>query len=237
MVVNGFELPAAFIQLCEAIQQGEAPVEWELKEDVDAYGQPWDPADLRFICEPERMQGFTERLSEGYLHENRFQNPGDIEDFTGVANFVEFARATDGDFYVFDFGRDLKEPSVVYWADGHWRRVAPNFDALMALFVPLGERDRSDEEELPLPGPAGWEPVQVTPRAMLAAWTLRWVVAPESRPFFEDLAQDYAGCSPEERRAVEAEVREELEQMGVTDDQWRTHEELWARLRATDRSN
>jgi hypothetical protein len=215
MVVNGFELPAAFIQLCEAIQQGEAPVEWELKEDVDAYGQPWDPADLRFICEPERMQGFTERLSEGYLHENRFQNPGDIEDFTGVANFVEFARATDGDFYVFDFGRDLKEPSVVYWADGHWRRVAPNFTAFMELFVP---------ESLPY-----------DPRELLRAWAPKYVLAPreENRPIFSLLPGLYANVHPEERREVEAEVREELERQGMTDDQRRRLDELWERLRAS----
>ncbi|HEV8456423.1 MAG TPA: hypothetical protein VGQ24_16135 [Gemmatimonadales bacterium] len=58
-----------------------------------------------------------------------------------------------------------------------------------------------------------------------------------SRPPFEWLATDYAACSPEERREVEAEVREELERRGMTDDQRRTLDELWARLHATHQSN
>ncbi len=47
MVVGGFELPEAFVQPYEAIQRGDAPDEWELKIDVDAYGHPWPVADLR----------------------------------------------------------------------------------------------------------------------------------------------------------------------------------------------
>jgi hypothetical protein len=29
MVVSGFEMPEVFVQLCEAIQRGEAPNAWE----------------------------------------------------------------------------------------------------------------------------------------------------------------------------------------------------------------
>jgi hypothetical protein len=70
------------------------------------------------------------------------------------------------------------------------------------------------------------------PRKLLEAWAASWVVS-KSRPYFEDLAREYGACSAEERCAVEAEVRKNLEEMEVTDDQWRRHEELWERLRAS----
>jgi hypothetical protein len=240
MVVGGFELPEAFVQLCEAIQRGEAPKEWELKENVDAYGRPWKVADLLFECDPNEMQYWTERIRHDYLHENRFHDRGLIEDFTGVANFVRFAHATDGDFYMFDFGKDPKEPSVVYFEGGYWRRAAPDFQTFMTLFVPVEldavlDRLFGDEDEL-LPGDEGREAVQPTARIFLAARTGQWVVA-KYPPSFEEIASYYAACSAEERREVEAEVRESLKEMEVTDDQWRAHEELWARLHATDRSN
>jgi hypothetical protein len=246
MIVNGFRLPDAFVQLCEAIQRGEAPYEWELKEDVDAYGQPWEVADLRVLAhDQESIQAETDWIAEAYLHENRFQQgleepppgdwpdaqglqepppgdwpdaPGFILDFTGVAHFVWLGSSTSGETYAFDFGTDPKEPSVVYW-DGYWRRVAPNFKAFMALFVP--------------------ERVDPAPRVLLREWALKYVIAPreDNRPRFSLLPGLYANVSPEERRAVEAEVREELERMGMTDDQRRRLDELWARLHATHRSN
>lgn len=247
MVVNGFELPETFVQLLEAIRRGEAPREWELKEDVDAYGQPWDLTDrwipLQILYYPKEIQAERNRMLSGFLHEGRFshlpryaQQPGYLADFTGVANFVPFGQSSEGlTTYAFDFGTDPKEPSVVYW-DQYWRRVAPNFQAFKELFVPLGEGpDRSEEEEPLQPSDEGWEAAQPTPRDLLAVWTRRYVLGFRSN--FEELAKYYARCSAEERRQVEAEVREKLERQGITDDQRRRHEELWARLHATDRNN
>jgi hypothetical protein len=72
-----------------------------------------------------------------------------------------------------------------------------------------------------------------------AAWTREYVLASQEglRPIFEDLASYYAACSPKERSEVEVEVREELERLRMTDEQRRTHAELWARLHATHRSD
>jgi hypothetical protein len=42
MEVNGFQLPAAFVQLCKATRSGKMPDEWALKDDVDAYGSSWE---------------------------------------------------------------------------------------------------------------------------------------------------------------------------------------------------
>lgn len=59
MVVNGHELPTAFVQLCEAEQRGDAPSTWKLKIDVDAYGNPWQVWDLMFSDNQEEMQYYS----------------------------------------------------------------------------------------------------------------------------------------------------------------------------------
>jgi hypothetical protein len=241
MTVNGFELPEAFVKLVEATQRDEAPSAWELKEDVDTSGEPWENAGLELYTDPERIAEDTRRLHRLFRRgqwleqdEEACYEPGFIEDFTGVSHFVRFGSNAVGGVFCFDFGGDPKEPSVVTW-DTYWRRVAPNFETFIELFVPEGERDRGMEEAALLPGEEGWAAPPPAPRIMLARWTWEYARRREGhRPFFEDLASDYAACSPEERREVEAEVREKLEQMGMTDDQRRTHEELWARLRATE---
>jgi hypothetical protein len=245
MTVSGFELPAAFVQLREAIQRGQAPTDWGLKENVDAYGRPWEVPDLRIYCDLEEIQSDTDLLSNMFLHEDRFQQipayyatlPGFIADFTGVANFVWFGRGSDGSPYCFDFGTNRKEPSVVHW-DGYWRRVAPNFESFIALFVDIFqspqwlEDDNDDEEE---------ELTQLTGRILLRNKVPLYVVglrAALEPSFFSELVRAYAEISPEERKAVEAEVREDLKSdeaggMKMTDEKrWRL-DELWERLRAS----
>jgi hypothetical protein len=246
MVVNGFELPEAFVKLCEAIRRGEAPDEYGLKEDVDAYGRPWEAVVLRIYCEPEDIQAETDLFSNMFLHEERFQQspecanqPGFIADFTGVANFVWFASVTDGHPYVFDFGTDPKEPSVAYW-DGYWRRVAPNLASFIALFVDAFQsprwladdvEDEEDEEDV----------TQLTGRSFLRSNVPYYVVGMQvaSAPsFFPQLARAYVQISPEERADVEAEVREDLKRdeaggMKMTDEMRRRLEEVWERLRAS----
>jgi hypothetical protein len=158
MVVNGFELPEAFVQLCGEIRRDESLNGWWLKEKVDAYSQPWEVDELDIQCDPKEIQSDTEWMWNAYLHEGRFQHGTEVppdevlpepppegwpiaygciddEEFTGVANFVWFGSGPDGLPYCFDFGTDPKEPSVVHWeAGGYWRRVAPNFETFMALF-------------------------------------------------------------------------------------------------------
>jgi hypothetical protein len=243
MVVDGFELPAAFVQLYEAIQRGDAPTDWELKIDVDAYGHPWQVADLRIDQDREEMQYFTERIREIFLDKD-FPPDDDLEDLlrdagvtersAGLANFVFFAHATDGRDYFFDFGTDPKEPSIVSMHEGSWERAAPNFRIFMALFVPSGgDRDLS-QKMVPLqPSDEAWKAAQPTPRDLLARWALEWVVTPHLAVLFESLASYYAACSEEERREVEAEVREELVRRGMTNRQRRKHDGLWERLRAS----
>jgi hypothetical protein len=246
MVVGGFALPSAFVQLCEAIKRGEADYEWELRDRVDAYGDPYQNFGLILWTDPDLIAEETRDLDRTFREEDSLRQdeeerhqPGFIQDFTGVANFVRFGKSATGELYCFDFGADPAEPSVVTWTDldGYWRRIAPNFEAFMHLFVPLGEGPDRSEDEPPQLTDELYAAIY-TPRKLLGVWTRQYVLTDQAglRPRFVDLAGYYAGSSPQERREVEAEVLEELERMGITDDHRRTHKELWARLRATQGS-
>jgi hypothetical protein len=237
----GFPLPAAYMQLVEAIRRGEAPDEWELRADLDAYGYPFRIPEIMLFTDVDQMAKETRYIAWAFREDDRLgqsdeerHQPGFIQDFTGVDNFVQFGNSVTGDPVCFDFGADPQEPSVVTWthSDLYWRRIAPNFTAFMELFVPLGEGpDRSEE--------TSWEDedrVPPTPRYVLT-YLARVEVKPSEegeRPLFFQLADAYAQMSPEERREVEAEVREELEREGMTDDQRRRLDELWERLRDTE---
>jgi hypothetical protein len=234
MTVSGFELPVAFVELCEAIERGEAPYEWELKENVDAYGRPWEIADLRIVAhDPESLESWTAWIQTAFFQEGRLSQPsyeadapGFIADFTDLSHFVWLGDSTAGHTYAFDFGTDPKEPSVVCW-DNYWRRVAPDFASFIALFIDTYCAPYWDEES---------EERAPSPPCEILACQARWYVlaSRESvRRLFADVGEYYAACSAEERREAEAEVREELEKQGMTDDQRRRLGELWERLRAT----
>jgi hypothetical protein len=72
---------------------------------------------------------------------------------------VRFGTSPTGEVYCFDFGGDPREPSVVTWPhlDCYWRRVAPNFESFIALFVDyhqspqwkmiLGDDEEDEDEE------------------------------------------------------------------------------------------
>jgi hypothetical protein len=240
MVAIGFELPATFVQLCEAIRRGEAPDEWELREDLDAYGHPFRIPNLMLFTKVDRIARQTCAMASEFRVEDGFEwseeerrRPGFIQDCTAVDKFVQFGKSDTGEPVCFDFGADPQEPSVVTWthSDCYWRRIAPNFTTFMELFVPWGQGpDRSEE--------TSWEDkgsVPPTPRYVLTFLAREDVLATEegARPLFFQLADAYAKMSPEERREVEAELREDLGRMGLTPEQRRTLDELWEKLRTS----
>jgi hypothetical protein len=230
----GFPLPAAFVQHCEAARRGEAPEEWVLRENVDAYGNPWENFGLMIYLDPDVMAEETHHMVELFREEGIVpqdeadrNKPGFVQDFTDIANYVRFGTNNVGEMFCFDFGADPEAPSVVSFPslDRYWRRVAPNFETFIALFI-------DEREAPPQPDDEEFEVVQPTPRTLLAGQVQTYVVAPpELRRFVLLPAGYYAQCSAEERREVEAEVREELERRGMTDEQRRRLEEVWHRLR------
>lgn len=144
MMVNGLQLPASFVQLASAIRRGELPDNWMLKHDVDAYSNDWQ-ADLEIYYDIERIAANTAELSgwfqPGYEAEvaggHCVNEPGFIPYIWDFSKIVNFGRQGSDEPFCFDYRDDLQQPSVIYWTDACWRRVAPNFEAFMDLFEPF----------------------------------------------------------------------------------------------------
>ena len=66
MVVGGFELPTAFVQLYEAIQRGEAPYMLHLQGGVDAYGHPWTSYGLNLFRDRDVIAGQTRDMKRKF---------------------------------------------------------------------------------------------------------------------------------------------------------------------------
>ena len=233
MVVNGFQLPAAFVQLCEAICDGEEGPFWEQIRRFDAYGSPWW-ADLTINSDEETIRENTEFLTrafekDGFQQANvHSDEPGFIFDFTDVSRLVWFGRTGSGEPFCFDFRGNHEEPSVIHWTDAYWRRVAPNFVSFIALFVPADEAEPYDRAE------EQCEYVPPSPPEVFRAQALAYVQSnPANRPIFEGVAGWYFQCTAEQRRDTEEGIRQELDSRGMSDKQERTLQHLMTRLHAS----
>src|SRR5437016_1420565 len=106
MVVNGFQLPGAFVQLAEAIRDGKKHPLWAQTRHFDAYGSPWW-SDLTISSDEETIREDTEFLTRAF-ERNGFQQanahtdePGSILDFTDVSRLVWFGRTGSGEPFCF----------------------------------------------------------------------------------------------------------------------------------------
>jgi SMI1/KNR4 family protein SUKH-1 len=169
MEVNGLKLPDAFVKLCKAIASGEQPVYpprqydqetsvWMLKEEVDAYGNHFGMDGLDLFCDVETIASETTQLAQVFPPENSADDlfadsPGFIPWILDFSRIVWIGYMGERDPICLNYHDDPKEPSIIYFEDTHWRRVAPNFRSFMDLFEPFDmakwcERGFSELEEL-----------------------------------------------------------------------------------------
>ncbi len=147
MEVNGLNLPLAFT---EAIRKGvfhKRVHYWFLRKDVDAYGNPLESGLGDVFTEEEAIIRETNELpkhfaSDGYYGApSEWQNaPGYIPDIVDFSKIICFGFSGDGAPFCFDYRDDINNPSVIWWADAYWRRIAPDYSRFIALFD-------SDEDE------------------------------------------------------------------------------------------
>ena len=145
MEINGLKLPNSFVEVIHNHTLRREIGAWWLRE-VDAYGNHLD-SDLGEIYETEDSIIQETKLlskhfaSDGYYGEpSEWQNePGFIPDIVDFSKIVCFGMSGDGAPFCFDYRVNLEKPSVIWWADAYWRRVAPDFD----LFVALLDLDRN----------------------------------------------------------------------------------------------
>jgi hypothetical protein len=140
MEINGLKLPVSFV---EAIRTGILYREtgsWALRESIDAYGYPLE-SELGEIYETEdNIIQETNNLPKHFAPEcceeiNDWQNePGFIPYIVDFSKVVCFGISGDGAPFCFDYRVNREEPSVIWWDDIYWRRIAPDFNSFIALF-------------------------------------------------------------------------------------------------------
>lgn len=142
--INGLKLPTNFV---EDLQNGRLHVSvgsHQLRKEKNAWDEPLE-TELGWVFEDvNQIQKETDKLPEGYtfLSVEEVEDytklfgvqPGEIAYFWDFSKVVCFAMAGDGAPFCFDFRDNEEEPSVIWWADDHWQRIAPNYETFMGLF-------------------------------------------------------------------------------------------------------
>jgi hypothetical protein len=76
--------------------------------------------------------------------------PGAIPYIRDFSQIVQFGRSGSGEAFCFDFRDNRQEPSVIFWDDCYWRRVASDFEIFIDLFKPYDSEEflqTLDEEQ------------------------------------------------------------------------------------------
>lgn len=146
MVVNGLKLPDAFVGF---VSQPGADIQmWELRGARDAYGNPLE-TDFRAFTKEEQIAAFTAGLPYAiHLHTDTEEEiarrdamaadwPGSIPYIRDFARIIQFGENAAGDAFCFDLRENPTNPSVIYYNDFFWQRVAPNFESFAALLQPF----------------------------------------------------------------------------------------------------
>ncbi len=139
MIVNGLKLPEGFVRLLESGRLKRDAGCWELKRNVDAYGNPLETELAEVFSSGDEMAGATSELAEYFMPEGNYgdeeqDEPGYMPDISDFTKIVRFANSSDGAPFCFDFRDDPEAPSVIWWDDAYWRRVAPDFNSFINLF-------------------------------------------------------------------------------------------------------
>jgi hypothetical protein len=151
MKVNSLKLPT---QLAQLINSGRAAwvaglPNWMLKEERDAFGHPWETGnELELYSDLAKIKTETDylpvefklanRTSEEIDRGNAFsaREHGFIPFIIDFSKIIRIGRNGEGHACCLDYRSDLEKPSVIFWDDYYWRRVAPDFDTFMRLFDP-----------------------------------------------------------------------------------------------------
>jgi hypothetical protein len=144
MEINGLELPSRFVQDLRSGRLRRERGSWPLREEKSAYGEPLE-TELGYVFpDVAAIQKETDQLPDGYVcisveevdeYTRMFgTQPGEIPYFWDFSEIVCFAIAGDGAPFCFDFRENQQEPSVIWWADAYWQRVARDYESFIRLF-------------------------------------------------------------------------------------------------------
>jgi len=142
-VINGLTLPRAFVEDTAIGRFKRARGSWQLRQECDAYSNPLETELGKVYATAEAIQEQTARLPRDFEPGNFYGTrsadnadgaPGFIPDITDFSWIVCFGISGDDAPFCFDFRDDPNHPSVVWWDDWYWRRIAPDYEAFVGLF-------------------------------------------------------------------------------------------------------
>ncbi len=136
------KLPSSFVELLQTVTQQQASGYWELRKNADAFDNFFEAEISEFFDNEDKIIRETDDLTKDfppdacYGEPSEWENePGFIPDIIDFSEIICFAIAGDGAPFCFDSRDNSEMPSIIYWEDAYWRRVAPNFEAFMDLFI------------------------------------------------------------------------------------------------------
>lgn len=141
MLIKGLKLPVSFV---ETIRKGTLQREigcWTLRKETDAYGNHLETELGQIYDSEESIFRETNLLPKGFESDEYYgetseseNNLGFIRDITDFSKIICFGVSGDGAPFCFDYRDDLNNPSIIWWDDIYWRRIAPHFDSFLILF-------------------------------------------------------------------------------------------------------
>jgi hypothetical protein len=140
MEINELKLPVTFVQDIHEGKFQRVIGSWQLKENVNAFGNHLETELGGVYKDPKSITQETKLLPKHFAPElfvepSEWQNqPGFIPDILDFSKIVCFGMSGDGAPFCFDFREDENNPSVIWWDDAWWVRIAPNYESFIGLF-------------------------------------------------------------------------------------------------------
>lgn len=133
------DLPKALLELVTRGWLARSQGSWQLRSARDGFGNPLETelSRLYSLAEiAERSAALPAEFVEDGVYgssSSDLAGPGAIPDVVDFADVVAFACSADGAPFCLDF-RSGTPPSIIWWDDVYWRRVAPTLESFLSLF-------------------------------------------------------------------------------------------------------
>ena len=142
MKINGLKLPDLFVQDAREGKFQREFGSWQLKENVDAFGNHLEADIGQVYIEADLIIRETKNLPKyfapdgfyGEPDEDCEKKPGFIPDIIDFSKIICFAISGDGSCFCFDFRDDKDNPSIIWWDDIYWRQISPDYETFVILF-------------------------------------------------------------------------------------------------------
>ena len=140
MQINGLPLPDRFIK-CLSDKELYREVGSLALRATDAYGNPLESELGEVHDSLESIASATSELPIHFEDDGCYGGESDSANEAGyVPDIIDFSRiicfgsSSDGSPFCLDY-REGDVPSVLWWDDVYWRRIAPEFHSFLGLVV------------------------------------------------------------------------------------------------------